>query len=100
MSLVPAGAIGVSVVATMHQQVHEGASEQQHVWDGAQDMSAVLFPKEEQRDGAEQTGTEPDRQAERFACGSHGFLRFQGTPSDSRRNGLGARRSITKPRVT
>jgi hypothetical protein len=49
----------VSGVATMHQEVHERAGQQQHVWQGPEQVLGMVSPEEVAGDGDESADEVP-----------------------------------------
>jgi len=64
-----------SVVSAVHQEMKDGAGEQEQVGDRAKNVRPVLFPQEEQGDRQKGAGPELDRDppapVSLFKCGAH-----------------------------
>jgi hypothetical protein len=73
----PAVAAGLTVilvmtVPVMHEEVHEGAREQEQVRERSQDVGLMFVPEEEHGDRSEQAGAHPEKlEGGRF--GGHAF---------------------------
>ena len=62
----------VSPMASMHEDVHERASENEKIWDGAEDVGSVFLPQQDQRDSSkaeeDQEGPRPPEATRRRAA--------------------------------